>query len=278
MALNLICESIGSGPPLVVLHGLFGSSGNWRGIARALSATHAVFSVDLRNHGASPWADSMDYLEMADDVRQLIERLGLERPTVMGHSMGGKTAMALALRHPAHVGRLIVVDIAPVPYADTLMPFVEAMRSVNVVAAASRSEVQRRLQDSVSDREVVPFLMQNLVTRNDHFDWRINLMGIGAAMSQLCSFPAELLGSHYDGPVTVIAGGRSQYVAQRDGEDFSPMFSNVEVEVIDTAGHWVHADQPAAFLDSVRRVLAPLPSTPASTATSAPTRPSENET
>ena len=277
MALNLVCESTGSGPPLVMLHGLFGSSGNWRGIARALSDTHAVHSVDLRNHGASPWSDSMDYLEMADDVRQLIERLGLERPTVMGHSMGGKTAMALALRHPAQVGRLIVVDIAPVPYADTLTAFAEAMRSADVMAAASRAEVQRRLEATAPDPEVVPFLMQNLVTRNDHFDWRINLMGIGAAMSQLCSFPAELLGSHYDGPVTVIAGGRSEYVAQRDGAAFRPMFSNVQVEVIDTAGHWVHADQPAAFIDSVRRVLA-TPSPPTSTPPSAPTRPSENET
>ena len=255
MALNLICEGIGSGPPLVILHGLFGSSGNWRGIARELAVTHSVFSVDLRNHGASPWADSMDYVEMADDVLQLIERLGLDRPTVMGHSMGGKTAMALALRHPRRVGRLIVVDIAPVPYADTLTPFAEAMRSVDVVAAASRAEVQRRLQLSVADRGVVPFLMQNLVTRNDHFDWRLNLMGISAAMPQLCTFTSVLLGARFTGPLKVIAGASSDYVAQRDGASFRPMFSDIEVDVIDNAGHWVHADQPAAFLASVRQAL-----------------------
>jgi pimeloyl-ACP methyl ester carboxylesterase len=101
VALNLVCETVGSGPPLVVLHGLFGSGSNWRSIARELAATHSVISVDLRNHGASPWADSMDYVEMADDVLQLIDRLKLDRPTLMGHSMGGKVAMALALRHPA---------------------------------------------------------------------------------------------------------------------------------------------------------------------------------
>jgi pimeloyl-ACP methyl ester carboxylesterase len=214
-----------------------------------------VFSVDLRNHGASPWADTMDYLEMADDVLQLIERLGLDRPTVMGHSMGGKTAMALALRHPARVGRLIVVDIAPLSYADTLTPFAEAMRSAVVLAAASRTEVQRRLQQAVPDRGVVPFLMQNLVTRNDHFDWRLNLLGIRAAMPQLCTFPSALLGSRFAGPVTVIAGEESDYVAQRDGASFRPMFSDVGVEVIEGAGHWVHADQPAVFLASVRQVL-----------------------
>jgi pimeloyl-ACP methyl ester carboxylesterase len=255
VALNLICETVGSGPPLVVLHGLFGSSGNWRGVARELAATHSVHSVDLRNHGASPWADSMDYVEMADDVRQLIERLGLERPTVMGHSMGGKTAMALALCHPERVGRLIVVDIAPLSYADTLTPFAEAMRSADVVAAASRAEVQRRLQQSVPDRGVVPFLMQNLVTRNDHFDWRLNLLGISTAMPQLCAFPSALLGLRFAGPVAVIAGEHSDYVAQRDGASFRPMFTQVEVEVIEDAGHWVHADQPAAFLASVRQVL-----------------------
>ena len=255
MALNLICEGVGSGPPLVILHGLFGSSGNWRGIARELAVTHSVFSVDLRNHGASPWADSMDYVEMADDVRQLIERLGLDRPTVMGHSMGGKTAMALALRHPKQVGRLIVVDIAPVPYADTLTPFAEAMRSVDVVAAASRAEVQRRLQLSVADRGVVPFLMQNLVTRNDHFDWRLNLLGISATMPQLCTFPSALLGARFAGPLRVIAGANSDYVAQHDGASFRPMFSDVDIDVIADAGHWVHADQPAAFLASVRHAL-----------------------
>jgi esterase len=255
VALNLVCEAVGKGPPLVVLHGLFGSSGNWRGIARELAATHSVFSVDLRNHGASPWADSMDYLEMADDVLKLIERLGLHRPTVIGHSMGGKTAMALALRHPTRVGRLIVVDIAPMPYADTLTPFAQAMRSVDVVAATSRAEVQRRLLHSVADRHVVPFLMQNLVTRNDHFDWRLNLLGISAAMPQLCGFPSELLGARFAGPLKVIAGADSDYVAERDGASFRPMFSDIDIHLIENAGHWVHADQPTAFLASVRRSL-----------------------
>lgn len=255
MALNLACESIGSGPPLLMMHGLFGSSGNWRGIARQLAASHAVHSLDLRNHGASPWADSMDYVEMADDVLQLIDRLSLDRPTVMGHSMGGKTAMALALRHPERVGRLIVVDIAPVSYADTLTPFAEAMRSADVISAASRAEVMGRLQQNVPDRGIALFLMQNLVTHNDHFDWRLNLAGISTAMPQLSAFPTELLGLHFSGPVTVIAGENSDYVRQRDGAAFRPMFTDVAVEVIKDAGHWVHADQPAAFLAAVGRAL-----------------------
>ena len=260
MALNLICETVGSGPPLVVLHGLFGSSGNWRGVARELAATHSVFCVDLRNHGASPWADSMDYIEMADDVLQLIERLGLERPTVMGHSMGGKTAMALALRHPRSVGQLIVVDIAPVAYADTLTPFAEAMRSVNVVAAASRAEVQRRLLDSVADRDVVPFLMQNLVARNSRFDWRVNLTSVSSSVQTLSDFPSQLAGLRFAKPVRVIAGQQSDYVTDRDGAEFQPMFPETRVEVIEQAGHRVHADQRDRFFDAVTRALRPSPS------------------
>ncbi|KQV78894.1 alpha/beta fold hydrolase [Rhizobacter sp. Root1221] len=255
MALNLAFETVGSGPPLLMLHGLFGSSGNWRSIARHLAATHTVHSVDLRNHGASPWSDTMSYVEMADDVLQLMDRLGLAAPAVIGHSMGGKTAMAMALRQPQRVGGLIVVDIAPVSYADTLTPFAQAMSGADVTAAASRAEIQRRLQQAVPDPGVVPFLMQNLVLHNDRFDWRINLAGICAAMPQLCGLPSELLGARFDRPVTVIAGGRSGYVAQRDGSDFAPMFPLARVEVVADAGHWVHADQPAAFLALVKQAL-----------------------
>ena len=255
MALNLAFETVGSGPPLLVLHGLFGSCSNWRSVARHLAGTHTVHSVDLRNHGASPWADSMDYTEMADDVLQLIDRLELKRPAVLGHSMGGKAAMALALRYPKRVSRLLVVDIAPVSYADTLTPFALAMRRADVLAAPSRVEVQARLQQAVPDPGVVPFLMQNLVMHNDHFDWRINLLGISAAMPQLRGFPSRLLGARFDGPLTVIAGANSAYVTQLDGADFEPMFSQVEIEVLRDAGHWVHADQPEAFVKHVKRAL-----------------------
>ena len=255
MALDLAFETLGSGPPLMILHGLFGSRGNWRGIARELATTHTVHTVDLRNHGASPWADSMGYTEMADDVLQLIKFLGLEDATLMGHSMGGKVAMALALRYPQKIGRLVIVDIAPVSYADTLTPFAQAMQSADVVAAASRTEVQRRMQQIVPDEGVIAFLMQNLVTRNDHFDWRLNLIGIGASMQDLCAFPGELAERRFTGPVTVIAGEHSDYVAQRDGSSFRPMFTQVAVDVIDDAGHWVHADQPAAFVRRVRNLL-----------------------
>ena len=225
MALDLAYETVGSGPPLVVLHGLFGSRGNWRGIARALAARNTVHTVDLRNHGTSPWADSMGYDEMADDVLKLIQFLGLERSTLMGHSMGGKVAMA------------------------------QAMSGADVMAAASRTEVQWHSLQAVPDGGVFPFLMQNLVPRNDHFEWRLNLMGSSASIHELIAFPDELMDLHFGQPVTVIAGEHSGYVAQRDGSSFRPMFSQVGVEIVPDAGHWVNADQPAVFVRPMRDAL-----------------------
>ncbi|MGH6942978.1 MAG: alpha/beta fold hydrolase, partial [Geminicoccaceae bacterium] len=120
-----------AGPPIVILHGLLGSARNWSTIAKRLAPAHRVIAVDLRNHGASPWADEVGYEAMADDVRALLARLGLDAPAVVGHSMGGKVAMRLALAHPERVGRLVVVDIAPVAYRRSFGPYVEAMRALD---------------------------------------------------------------------------------------------------------------------------------------------------
>ncbi|MBE7418460.1 MAG: alpha/beta fold hydrolase [Ideonella sp.] len=255
MALQLAFEDIGTGSPVVILHGLFGSSGNWRSVARSLSSRHRVLSVDLRNHGSSPWADSMDYLEMAEDVRVLIAREGLPSPSVVGHSMGGKTAMALALASPASVGNMVVVDIAPVPYADRFTPYVEAMRSIGAAATASRTEAQRRLSERLPDPNTAPFLMQNLVSRNDHFDWRLNLAAIGMSVPTLSAFPSALLGRRFTGPATLIHGSNSDYVAAADIEAFRPLFPALEVHTVEAAGHWVHAEQPQAFLAALQQAL-----------------------
>lgn len=253
---DLAFEAVGEGAPLLVLHGLFGSSTNWRSIARRLSAHYRVLSVDLRNHGASPWAETMDYVAMAGDVARLIERQGLQRPSLIGHSMGGKVAMALALLQPELIDRLIVVDIAPVQYADRLSVFAEAMRTVDTLHAASREEVRQRLATQLPDAAgVVPFLMQNLVARNSHFDWRINLPVISASMPSLSGFPPALQALRFERPLQVIAGGRSDYVQRREGAEFAPMFARAQVEFIEAAGHWVHADQPEAFVAAAQRAL-----------------------
>lgn len=256
MPLQLAFESLGDGPPVVVLHGLFGSSRNWRGIARALSAEHRVICADLRNHGRSPWIDSMTYSEMAADVRALIRSERLDRPVVIGHSMGGKTAMTLALESPESVGRLIVVDIAPVLYADRLTPYVQAMLSLNPPAAADRADVVRQMIERIPDAATVGFLMQNLVVTNDHFDWQLNLPAIGAAIPELSAFPPELAARRFDGPATLITGSLSDYVTPADSAAFVEQFPQARTVEIDGAGHWVHADQPAAFLAALGLVPA----------------------
>jgi esterase len=256
MPLQLAFESLGDGPPVVVLHGLFGSSRNWRGVARALSAEHRVICVDLRNHGRSPWTDSMSYAEMAADVRALIDSEGLERPVVIGHSMGGKTAMTLALENPESVGRLIVIDIAPVSYADRLTPYVEAMQSINPRTTVDRAEAMRQMSTKIPDAAAVGFLLQNLTVRDDHFDWRLNLPAIGAAVPALCAFPPELVLRRFDGPALLIAGSMSDYVSPNDRAAFAELFPQAQFTQIDGAGHWVHADRPAEFVAALGLVPA----------------------
>jgi len=256
MPLALAFEEVGSGPPLVLMHGLYGSSSNWRRIAKALSDQHRVISVDLRNHGASPWAATMSYAEMAGDVAALIERLALDRPAVLGHSMGGKVAMTLALTDAARVGRLIVVDIAPVSYGDRFSSYNEAMRGVEALRATGRDEIRRALLQTIPEERTVGFLMTNLVRHGEQYDWRINLAALTTSMPQISGFPAALEGKRYDGAVTVIDGERSDYISPDDRPRFLAHFPQARFETIADAGHWLHADQPDAFIAAVRRALA----------------------
>lgn len=248
MPLQLAFEATGEGPPVVILHGLFGSRRNWRRIAQALSASHRVLCVDLRNHGGSPWAATMSYPEMAADVRMLIETERLDRPVVIGHSMGGKTAMTLALESPAVVGRLIVVDIAPVSYADRVTPCLETLRGLDTAAVMQRAEMIRQMSARVPDAQTVALLMQNLVVRDDHFDWRLNLPSIGMALHTLGSFPAEALLRCYRGPATLIYGSLSEYVRPLEPSLITGAFPNMCMVEIEGAGHWVHVDRPAELI------------------------------
>ncbi len=255
MTVELEYLEVGDGAPVVLMHGLYGSSTNWRNIAKALGDRHRVYSVDLRNHGRSPWVATMSYREMADDVAALIERLGLERPCVVGHSMGGKVAMTLALAEPQRVGRLAVVDIAPVSYGDRLSSYTTAMRGIDTVAATSRGEIQHALLTRIPDEGIVGFLMQNLVRHDEQFDWRINLNALAGAMGDIGGFPAELEGRTFTGPATLINGVRSDYVTDEGRAAFKRCFPAARFVEIADAGHWLHVDQPQAVIDALRDAL-----------------------
>jgi esterase len=255
MSLDLAYAEYGAGAPIVILHGLLGSARNWATIAKQLAGTHRVLALDLRNHGSSPWADEMSYESLAEDVAALVARLALPPPVVVGHSMGGKVAMQLALAHGQTVGRLVVVDIAPVRYDRTFAPYVEAMRRVDLNAAGGRSQVDDRLARAVPDAAVRAFLLQNLVSSGGGFAWRVNLPALLAHMDAIMSFPTSLAPRSFGRPALFLAGGRSDYLRPEHRAEIERLFPKAEHEVIEDAGHWVHAERPAAFLERLGRFL-----------------------
>jgi pimeloyl-ACP methyl ester carboxylesterase len=236
MSMELAFEALGSGPPVVVLHGLFGAGRNWTHVAQSLGADYRVYLPDARNHGASPWAESMSYAEMARDVLALIERERLHRPFVVGHSMGGKTAMALALTHPQAIGGMAAIDIAPESYTDQFSSYVSAMRSLDVAGALTRRETRLVLADSLGAQAPVDFLMQDLRRRNDRFDWRLNLLATGLCMRELCSFPQALRDACFDGPALFLHGAESDYLRPSSLAGIRALFPRARTQRIADAG------------------------------------------
>jgi pimeloyl-ACP methyl ester carboxylesterase len=256
-SLALHAAETGKGPPLVILHGLFGSGGNWTTVARRLAATHRVIVADLRNHGASPHAEPMDYPSMAADVAALIEARAGGRAAVIGHSMGGKVAMWLTLTRPALVERLVVVDVAPVSYRPTLRAYAAAMRAVPLRAGMRRAEADAALAPAVADPAERAFLVQNLRFDADSApEWRLNLRTIEAAVPTISAFPDPADGARYDGPVLVVSGERSGYVRAGHHATTLRLFPRAAFVVVPGAGHWVHAEAPEPFLRAVEPFLA----------------------
>lgn len=259
MNVRLAAVEHGEGPPLAILHGLFGSGGNWTGIARRLAARHRVIPLDLRNHGASPWAETMDYAEMAEDVRATLHASGHRRFALLGHSMGGKAAMVLALAHGAEVARLVVVDIAPAAYQPSHLGYARAMRALDLGGIERRAAADARLAPAVGDAAERSFLLQNLVfpdaAGGGSARWRLNLEAIERAMPGLAGFPALPPGAAYPGPVLFVGGGRSDYLRRGHEPEIRRLFPNARMACIADAGHWLHAEQPQAFLDIIEPFL-----------------------
>ncbi|ARJ64309.1 esterase [Magnetospirillum sp. ME-1] len=252
MKLNAIEAGPGApdGVPLLILHGLLGSARNWGAVVKALGERRRVLALDMPNHGASPWSEVMDYPFMAREVAAVIEHLG-GRAAVMGHSMGGKAAMTLALSRPEMVERLVVVDIAPVTYNHTFAPFVKAMRAAPLAEAGSRGEVEAALARTVIDKGVRAFLMQNLEGGAGGYRWRPNLAVLNAHMTDIMEFPDFPEGTRYDGPALFVAGETSEYVRPAYHAAITRLFPRAEIVQIPGAGHWVHADNPAAFMAAI---------------------------
>jgi pimeloyl-ACP methyl ester carboxylesterase len=255
-AFDLAYDEFGdAGLPVLVLHGLLGSARNWTSVAKALAETHRVFALDLRNHGRSPWAETMSFDEMAGDVAAFIDRHELGPPAIIGHSLGGKVAMRLALIRSDLIGRLVVVDVAPVAYAHSFAPFIAAMQGIDLAAVERRADADLALARTVGDAAVRSFLLQNLVKTDQGFVWRVNLEALAANMPELLGFPPPDDAAAYQGPTLFVAGGRSPYVQAEHRPLITRLFPAAEHAVIEGAGHWVHAERPAEFLTAIRRFL-----------------------
>jgi esterase len=249
------------GPRVVLLHGLFGQGRNFTGVAKALADEARVTLVDLPDHGRSPWSTSFSYPGMADRVADLLASTAPgERWTVVGHSMGGKVAMLVALRHPGLVERLCVVDVAPVPTAavSSFGTYVTAMRQVDLDTLPDRAAAEQVVSASVPDRTVRGFLLQNL--RRDgsgeaaRWRWQMNLDLLGDHLSEIAGWPDGPLGT-YEGPVLWLAGVGSDYVQSAYAPAMRALFPRVRLVRVKNAGHWVHADQPAVFVAALRGFL-----------------------
>jgi pimeloyl-ACP methyl ester carboxylesterase len=244
----------GEGPALILLHGLFGSGQNWGAIRRVLAARHRVLTPDLRNHGLSPRAAAMDYAAMAADVIETMDAAGVARAAVLGHSMGGKVAMALALAHPGRVERLVVADIAPVRYRPALRGYVAAMQSVPLRPGLTRKDADARLAETIPEAGIRAFLLQSLRFEQDPPAWRLGLEELAAAMPVIEGFETAR-GAKYDGAVLVLAGETSGYVRPEHHDAFLALFPNATFATVPKAGHWLHAENPRGFLAALEPFL-----------------------
>ncbi|WP_137699435.1 alpha/beta fold hydrolase [Marimonas lutisalis] len=235
-------------PPLLIAHGLYGSGRNWGVIAKRLSDERHVIAVDMRNHGHSPWYDTHSYPELARDLAEVIETL--DGPAdVLGHSMGGKAAMVLALSRPELVTSLTVADIAPVSYGHSQIQYIEAMRKVDLSRVEKRSDAAAQLAPLVDDPALVPFFLQSLDIKAQR--WRFNLDTLARDMDKILSFPAEITGP-YEGPTLFLSGTESHYVTQEYRPRIKELFPAARFAKIPGAGHWLHADKPREFEAAVR--------------------------
>ena len=248
--MQLSFHSYGNGEPLVILHGLLGSSDNWHTVSKKLAEQFQVFAVDQRNHGRSPHSDSLSYETMAQDIKEFLQQHGLSSVFLLGHSMGGKTAMTFSLKHPEQVEKLIVVDIAPSSYGAKHDHIFDALYSLELNSYSSRKQIDNELALRIPEFSIRQFLMKNL-TRDESgsLEWKINLDVIHKNYREINrAVESQRPFTH---PTLFIKGGKSSYIRQDDIPGIKSLFPNSNLVTLQNAGHWVHADAPQEFAQIV---------------------------
>lgn len=254
---GLFYRKTGIGDPLIILHGLFGSSDNWVSIAKVLSENYCVYLLDLRNHGQSFHDDTFTYEAMSLDVERFMRHHKLKDPVLLGHSMGGKVVMNIATNHREKVKGLIVVDIAPKYYPVHHQTILAGLNAIDLNLVSSRKEADKALSRYVSEPGIRQFLLKNLARSSEKaFYWKNNLPVINVHIGNVGEMIIE--GSHYDGPTLFIDGPKSGYISSEDHESILEIFPKAEITEIPGAGHWVHVEQPAKFIEVVNKFLSEL--------------------
>ncbi len=252
--MQLHFQEYGQGAPLLILHGLFGSLENWHSLSRRLGEHFHVFAVDQRNHGGSPHSAEMNYAVMAEDLVKFLQARGLASARVLGHSMGGKTAMQLALVHPEKVQKLVAVDIAPRAYSPRHGQIFEGLLSLKLETLHSRQEMEEALAPMIPDIAVRRFLLKSVTRKpTGGFRWKINLQDIFKNYGRLSE--ALPVGRVFEKPALFIRGERSDYIRKQDWALIHRQFPHAELRTIPQASHWVHADAPEAFLQAALEFL-----------------------
>ncbi len=236
-------------PLLLIAHGLFGSARNWGAIARRMADTRLVLAVDMRNHGESGWYPGHSYGEMADDLAEVIAPHG--QADVLGHSMGGKAAMHLALSQGGLINRLVIADIAPVAYGHSLNHLIAAMRALDIAGLDSRAEADRRLAPAISDPALRAFLLQSLDLKAAR--WWLNLDILAQTMQATTGWPGTQ--GSFDGPTLFLTGALSDHVRPEHWPEIRGRFPNASHAEIAGAGHWLHAEKPREFEAALRAFL-----------------------
>ncbi|MDO6592850.1 alpha/beta fold hydrolase [Neptuniibacter sp. 1_MG-2023] len=235
----------GEGAPLIILHGLLGTMDNWGGQIKRLSQHFQVISVDLRNHGRSPHSDEMSYALMAEDIVELIDHLGFSKVSVIGHSMGGKTAMQLALNYPKLIDKLIIVDISPIQYPPHHANVFEGLYAIDLANLASRSDANKQLAQHVDDPGTRAFLLKNLYrTEDNKFAWLMNLDALHNQYNNICAAPD---GKPFESEVLFIKGELSDYMLPAHRDAVLKLFPHANYKVVMGSGHNPHAEKPAEF-------------------------------
>jgi len=247
MVLNF--KKVGDGEPLIILHGLFGSLDNWLTLAKKLGNHFEVYLVDARNHGQSPHSEEFNYDVMADDIYEFLMHHNIVDPIILGHSMGGKTAMQFAMNYPTQLTKLIVADIAPKPYPVHHNSIITGMCSLNFNEIKTRKGADEQLSKHINDASTRQFLLKNLYWENkNQLAWRMNLDVLIKKMNEiLIQIPSEICLT----PTLFLRGEKSNYILEEEFEQLYELFPNAEIETIYNAGHWLHTENPLDFYQQV---------------------------